>query len=194
MAIYNNVETVINLVPGQAAYTLGIGGYFNIERPLRIDKAYSRITAGNSSVDFPCSITTLNKYANLGLKTQPGPWPKMAYYDTGYPLATLYFWPVPQTGVEFHLWSDQVFSSLLNLTQPIAMPRGYYLAFQYALAELLCPEYGIPIPPDVRRFAKEYKAIIKALNSNPQDETSVDDAIVSGNGNDAGFILTGGFA
>ena len=152
------------------------------------------VTTGNGSVDFPCAITTLNKYANLGLKSQPGPWPKMAYYDTGYPMATLYFWPVPQSNIEFHMWTDQVFSSMTDLTTSFNMPRGYYLAFQYALAELLCPEYGIPVPPDVRRFAKEYKAIIKALNANPQDETSVDDAIVSGSGNDAGFILHGGFA
>jgi hypothetical protein len=194
LAIYNNVETVLPLTAGVASYTVGLGGYFNIERPLRIDKAYSRITTGNGSVDFPCAITTLNKYANLGLKSQPGPWPKVAYYDTGYPLASLYFWPVPQSNIEFHMWTDQVFSSMTDLTTAFNMPRGYYLAFQYALAELLCPEYGMPVPPDVRRFAKEYKAIIKALNSSPQDETSVDDAIVSGNGSDAGFILHGGFA
>lgn len=193
LTVYNNVETVQPLAAGQASYTVGTGGYFNIERPLRIDKAYSRITTGNGSVDFPCEITTLSKYGSLGLKSQPGPWPKMAYYDTGYPLATLYFWPVPQQNVEFHMWTDQVFSSFLNLTAPLNMPRGYYLGFQFAVAEVLCPEYGIPVPPDVRRFAKEFKAILKALNANPQDETGVDASIISSNGNDAGFILNGGF-
>jgi hypothetical protein len=192
LTVYNNVETVQNLTAGQASYTVGLTGYFNIERPLRIDKAYSRITTGNGSVDFPCDITTLSKYGSLGLKSQPGPWPKMAYYDTGYPLATLYFWPVPQTNVEFHMWTDQVFASL-DPTTVVNMPRGYFMGLQWAVAEILCPEYGIPVPPDVRRFAKEFKAVIKALNASPQSETGVDASIVSSNGNNAGFILTGGF-
>lgn len=192
LAVYNNIETVQNLTAGKSTYTLGLGGDFNIERPLRIAKMYSRITTGNGSVDFPCQQATLEKYADLGLKSQPGPWPKVAYYDTGYPLASLYFWPVPQQNVEFHIWTDQVFTSL-NLTTLVNMPRGYFLGFQFAVAEILCPEYGIPVPPDVRRLAKEFKAVIKAMNASPQAETSVDASIVSSNGNDAGFILHGGF-
>lgn len=192
LAVYNNIETVKNLTAGQSTYTVGTGGYFNIERPLRVSKMYSRITSGNGSVDFPCQVTTLEKYADLGLKNQPGPWPKIAYYNTGYPLAQLIFWPVPQQAVEFHLWSDQVFTSM-DLTTVVNMPRGYFLGFQFAVAEILCPEYGISVPPDVRRFAKEFKAVIKAMNASPQAETSVDASIVSSNGNDAGFILHGGF-
>ena len=192
LTVFNNIETVLNLTAGKASYTLGLTGDFNIERPLTIDTAYSRITTGNGSVDFPCEITTLNKYAGLGLKSQPGPWPKLAYFNSGYPLSTLTFWPVPQRAIEFHLWSDQVLASL-NLTSQLNMPRGYMLGLQFALAELLCPEYGMAVPADIRRFAKEFKAVIKALNGTPQSETGVDAAIVSGNGSDAGFILHGGF-
>jgi hypothetical protein len=192
LAVYNNIETIKNLNAGQSTYTVGTGGYFNIERPLRIDKMYSRITTGNGSVDFQCEEVTLQKYGSIGLKSQPGPWPKMAYYNTSYPLGEIIFWPVPSQNVEFHLWTDQVFTSM-NLTDPLNMPRGYYLGFQFAVAEVLCPEYGIPVPPDVRRFAKEFKQVIKAMNANPQAETGVDPSIVSSNGNDAGWILTGGF-
>lgn len=193
LTVYNNVETVMPLNAGQATYTVGTGGYFNIERPLRIDKAYSRMNTSNSTVDYQCEISTLNKYGSLGLKSQPGPWPKILYYDTGYPLATLYFWPVPSQNVEFHMWTDQVFSSL-TLTGLINMPRGYYMGFQMAVAELLCPEYGIPVPPDIRRFAKEFRAILKAINAQPQSEVPMDGAIVATNGNDAGWYLMGGFA
>jgi len=192
LTVYNNIETVLPLTAGQSSYTVGLTGYFNIERPLRIDKAYSRITTGNGSVDFPCQLTTLEKYGSIGLKSQPGPWPKIAYYNTSYPLANLIFWPVPQTNVEFHLWTEQVFTSL-DLSTTLSMPRGYYLGLQFAVAELLCPEYGVAVPPDVRRFAKEFKAVIKSLNGSPQAESGVDMAIVSSNGNNAGFILTGGF-
>jgi len=192
LAVYNSYETVQNLVAGQPAYTVGIGGYFDIERPLRISKAYSRVTTGNGSIDFPCEITTLAKYGDIGMKAQPGPWPKMAFYQPSYPTAELFFWPVPSQNVEFHFWTEQVFTSL-NATTALNMPRGYYLGFQFAVAELLCPEYGIPVSPDIRRFAKEFKDVIKSLNASPQSEASIDASIVSGNGNDAGFILHGGF-
>ena len=192
LAVYNNVETIQTLSPGQSTYTVGVGGNFNIERPLRIDRAYSRLTTTSSQVDFPCEIVTLEKYSAIGLKNQPGPWPKMAYYNTGYPLAQLIFWPVPSQGVEFHLWSEMVFTSF-NLATQLNMPRGYYLGLQFAIAEILCPEYGLPISPDIRRLAKDFKAVIKGLNANPQSEATVDQAIVASNGNDAGFVIHGGF-
>jgi len=192
LTVYNSIETVQTLTAGLNSYTVGLTGYFNIERPLRIVKAYSRITTGTSAVDFPCDITTLGRYGDLTLKTQPGPWPKMAYYQPSYPLGNLLFWPVPQTNVEFHIWTEQVFSSM-NLSSSLNMPRGYYLGFQFAVAELLCPEYGMAVPPDIRRFAKEFKDVIKDLNATPQAQASVDPAIVATGGNDAGFILHGGF-
>lgn len=192
LMVYNNIETVKNLSAGVASYTVGIGGDFNIERPLRIDRAYSRYGNGNTSVDYQCDLVSVEKYTSIGLKSQPGPWPKIAYYNTGYPLANLIFWPVPQTNLEFHLWSEQVFTSL-DLATPLNLPRGYYLGLQYALGEVLCPEYGMAVPADVRRFSKEFKSILKSLNATPQAMSGVDGAIVASNGNNAGFILTGGF-
>lgn len=192
LTVFNNIETVQNLTAGQNSYTLGVGGYFNIERPLRIDKAYSRITTGNGQVDFQCELTTLEKYGSLTLKNQPGPWPKLAYYNTAYPLANLYVWPVPQWNVEFHLWTEQVFTSL-TLAGQLNLPRGYYMGLQFALAEMLCPEYGMPVPADIRRMAKEFKQVIKDLNATPQSEVAMDGLLVASNGNDASFILHGGF-
>lgn len=192
LSVFNQVETVKALTSGQSTYTIGTGGDFNLERPYRIAAAYSRITTGNSSVDFPCQVATLEKYANIGLKSQPGPWPKVIYYNSGWPLGELIFWPVPQTGVEFHLWTDSVFSAL-NLTDVVNLPRGYFMGLQYSLAEILCSEYGMSVPPDIKRFAKEFRDIVRAQNATPQAESGVDGAIVSSSGNDAGWILHGGF-
>lgn len=192
LSVYNQIETVKSLTSGQASYTVGLGGDFNIERPLRMVKAYSRITTGNSSIDFPCQLVALQKYADIGLKSQPGPWPKMAYYNSGFPLGTLTFWPVPSGGMEFHLWSDQVFSSLA-LSDTVSLPRGYFLGLQYSLAELLCSEYGMAVPADIKRFAHEFRSIIKDINAEPQMEASVDGMLVASGAHDAGWILHGGF-
>jgi hypothetical protein len=192
LGVYNQIETVVSLTAGQSSYTVGTGAYFDLERPLRMVRAYTRVSTGQGGVDFPCQLVTLEKYTAIGLKYQPGPWPKIAYYNTGFPTGNLIVWPVPQSAVEFHLWSDVVFSSVA-LTDVIALPRGYFLGLQYALAELLCSEYGMPVPADIRRFAGEFKALIKSLNATPQSEVTIDPALVASGGNDAGWILTGGF-
>lgn len=192
LSVYNQIETVFTLTSGQASYTIGTGGDVDIERPYQIAAAYSRQTTGTSSVDFPCQVATLEKYANIGLKSQPGPWPKIVYYNSGWPLGELIFWPVPTQSVSFHLWTDQVFS-VLSLTDVVSLPRGYFMGLQYSLAEILCSEYGMSVPPDIKRFAKQFRDIIKAQNATPQAESGVDSAIVSSSGNDAGWILTGGF-
>lgn len=191
-SVYNNIETTFSMAPGKSSYTVGIGGDVNVERPLRITRAYSRITTGSSPVDFPCDIWPIEQYADIGMKGQPGPWPKVLYYNTSFPLAQLIFWPVPNQVAEFHFWSDQVLSTL-SLAQQLNLPRGYYLYLQYALAELLAPDYGMPVPPDVRRMAADFRAALKSLNARPQQEAPIDAAIVSTSGHDAGFILHGGF-
>lgn len=192
LSVYNQIETVKTLSAGQATYSIGTGGDINIERPYRVAKAYTRITTGISSVDFPCQIATLEKYADIGLKSQPGPWPKMVYYNSGWPTGNLIFWPVPSQGAEFHLWTDQVFTAL-NLTDTVSLPRGYFMGLQYSLAEILCSEYGMGVPPNIKQFAKEFRDILKAQNATPQSEVPIDGAIRASGGNDAGWILTGGF-
>ena len=49
LAVFNTIETVVNLTAGQNTYTMGVGGYFPIERPLRLVRAYSRLNSTGSS-------------------------------------------------------------------------------------------------------------------------------------------------
>lgn len=189
LAVYNQIETVQTISGAQV--TIGAGQTINIERPYRIARAYTRLTSGASTIDFPCEVVTLEKYTRIGMKSQPGPWPKIVYYNSGWPSGVLNFWPVP-TSVELHLWTDQVFTAL-NLADPVALPRGYYLGLQMNLAELLCSEYGMAVPGDVKRLAEDFRKILKAENASPQSEAAIDGALRASGGNDAGWILTGGF-
>ncbi|HEY8879210.1 MAG TPA: hypothetical protein VIN03_16700 [Roseateles sp.] len=192
LAVYNNNENIISLTPGKSTYTVGVGGEVNIQRPLRITQAYSRLTTSGSPVDFPCDLVDTDGYTSIGLKQQPGPWPKRAYYNASFPLAQLYLWPVPTQAAEFHFWTDMLFQPE-SLTSTVSLPQGYYLFLQYALAEVLCADYGIPVPPDTRRLAEKYKKILKGNNSTPDRIAAMDGAILPRGANDAGFILTGGF-
>ncbi len=191
-ATFNTNENIITLTPGQLSYTIGIGGNINIQRPLRIHSAYSRLTTSSSYVDFTCEIKDQISYTALGLKRQPGPWPKWLFYNTGFPLGTIYFWPVPTQNVEFHFWTDMLLQSV-SLTTQLNLPQGYYNYLQFGLAELLCVDYGIPVPPDIIRLAAKFERKIKSNNTFTDREIAVDEAIATRNANDAGWILTGGF-
>ena len=182
----NAVGTFTNLIsftsPGQMVFN----------RPLRITRAYSRITTASSSVDFPCEIKDLSAYTSIGLKSQPGPWPKWLYYNPGFPNGQMTFWPVPSQAVEFHFWSDALLQSV-QLNTVLKLPQGYYIYLQFALAELLSIEFGVPVSQDVRRLAAKYEKMIKSNNATVDQEICIDQAIGVTNANNAGWILTGGF-
>lgn len=168
-------------------------GDFPIERPLRITNCYTRLTtSGISQVDYQCYEAAVDQYTQIGLKSQPGPWPKLFYYDTSFPLSKLYLWPVPQQAGEFHMWSDQLFT-LVNATDDINLPQGYNLALQCALALVLAPEYGVQPNPLLVQQAANLKIQLKRLNGAPQALASYDSAIVGRPQVDAGWYLSGGF-
>lgn len=188
----NSVQNVIPLIPGKASYTIGTGGDINIQRPMRITAAYSRITTASSTVDFNCDIKPLEYYASIGLKTQPGPWPKMVFYNTSFPLGTMYFWPVPSATADFYFWTEQVLQSV-SLNSVLSLPQGYYNYLQFFVAEMLMIDYGLPVPADILRLRREFERDIRSNNTYVGKDMAVDGAIVGSNANDAGWILTGGF-
>jgi hypothetical protein len=193
LAVFNNNEYVLTLQAGKSTYTVGAGGDFNIARPLRLSGAYTRLQPTGSTVDYPCAEVDFSRYARIGIKNQPGPWPKVMYFNTSYPLAELIFWPVPSQNAEFHLWADMVFSQFANLTDTVTLPQGYMIALQANLALMLAPEYGVQPSPELMQLARSSKKVLKALNATPTATSTYDASLVAGNANDAGWILTGGF-
>lgn len=193
LAVFNNNEYVLQLQAGKSNYTIGTGGDFNIARPLRLSGAYTRLQPTGTTVDYPCTEVDFTRWSKIGIKNQPGPWPKVMYFNTSYPLAQLIFWPVPSQNAEFHLWADMVFSQFANLTDSVTLPQGYMLALQTNLAVLLAAEYGTQPAPELVEQARMAKKTIKALNATPPGTSTYDGVLVGGNVNDAGWILTGGF-
>jgi hypothetical protein len=193
LAVFNNNEYVLTLQAGKASYSIGSGGDFDIPRPLRLSGAYTRLQPTGTTVDYPCTEVDFTRWSKIGIKSQPGPWPKVMYFNTSFPLAELIFWPVPSQNAEFHLWVDMVFSQFANLTDTVSLPQGYMLALQTNLALLLAPEYGVEPSPQLQDQARATKKALKALNATPTATSTYDGAIIAGNANDAGWILTGGF-
>lgn len=193
LTVYNNNEYTYTLSPGVKSYTVGPGGDINIPRPLRITNVYTRITSNGQGIDYPCDVVSGDIYTSIGLKSQPGPWPKVLYYNEDYPLGTLFFWPVPTQAGELHLWTDDIFTTFANITDTVNLPQGYKRALRKCLAVELAPMFGREPSQALLAAASQAKAVVKALNNQPQTPSSFEGGMPTGRVIDAGWILHGGF-
>jgi hypothetical protein len=198
-AIGANTITFTPALPATATFpaqliSFTVPGDFPIARPLRVTNAYTRLTtSGQSNIDYPCDIWTLDQYSGIGLKSQPGPWPKVLFFNPGFPYATISVWPVPNGAAELHMWTDALLSSFANLTDSVSLPQGYVRTIKLCLGLELAPEYGKKVDPMMIAQAKKAKDALRALNANPPTPSSYDGGIVAPGRADAGWILHGGF-
>lgn len=202
IAIGTNTVTLsanaLSTVSTPEQFTFTVPGNFAIPRPLRITRAFTRITSsGTTGLDYPIDVdTTGDKYTAIGLKGIPGPWPILAYYNPTFPYGNLYCYPNPQLGGQLHLWTDQLFQDLTNPTQLISLPQGYARAIKKSLSLELVPEYGkigstrLALLTSQARDAVEK---IKKLNALPAVQAFFDRDIVRTRRTDAGWIFHGGF-
>lgn len=198
-AIGANTITFTPALPATATFTaqlvsFTVPGDFPIARPLRVTNAYTRLTtSGQSNIDYPCDIWTLDQYSGIGLKSQPGPWPKVLFYNAGFPYSTISVWPVPNGAAELHMWTDAIIADFASLTDTVNLPQGYVRAIKLCLGLELAPEYGKKLDPIMITQAKKAKDALRALNSSPPTPSSYDGGIVAPGRADAGWILHGGF-
>lgn len=201
-AIGTNTVTMsanaLSTVSTPETFTYTTPGNFAIARPLRVTRAFTRITSsGTTGLDYPIDVDeTGDKYAAIGLKGIPGPWPILLYYNPTFPIGNLYCYPNPQQAGVLHLWTDTIFTDFVNPTQLINLPQGYARAIKKSLALELVPEYGkigstrLALLQGQARDAVEK---IKKLNSTPAVQAFFDRDIVRTRRTDAGWIFHGGF-
>ena len=142
--------------------TIGSGGNFSVDRPIRIDSAFLR---DSNSQDYPLSILTdRTQYDGIVSKTQQSTLPEYLFYDPAYPLGTLYLYTVPTDAITLLLNVWQTLQSFTSLTADLALPPGYQRAIEFNLAPEIASDYGMEVPANVQRIAVQSKAAIKAIN------------------------------
>lgn len=174
-----NIFTVQrNVFPltGATSYTLGAGGTFNYTNgDAKIEEAYLQITTTTPVSEVPLKIYTVQEYARITVKGQSSPIPRGLYSDNQYPLSNVFFYPL-DTGannVVLYLW--QQLQGLSAITTDLVFPKGYKLALELSLAELLAPYYGAQVPPWVMIKATELRGNLKRKNA-PDNIMGVDEA------------------
>jgi len=182
---YHILNENFSLVAGTASYTIGSGGTFNTARPNKIVKAYVR---DSSNYDSPVTIIDSDAYHDIGLKSSGNTYPEYLFYDTGFSssLGTIYLYPKPSDSLTLYIDSWKQLQSFAAVGDSVTLPPGYQRAIESNLAIELAPGY-IAISDEIAKIARESKAAVKGINSQPP-VMSVDPALSRTFGSN---ILTG---
>jgi len=158
--IYTESRETFTLTGGTASYTIGSGGTFNVTKPLFLEQAF--IT--NGGLTYEIAVNDAAQYALISDKTVAA-MPSDVYFDGGYPLATMIFWPVPDSSYTLNLYSKKPLSNLSALTDTVNLPQGYERAIIYNLAVEIAPEYGKEASVSVQRTARSALRALESLNN-----------------------------
>jgi hypothetical protein len=183
LAIFTVQRQVVVPATLKQAYTVGVGGDFNIPRPPRIDRI-GVISLQNSTepLELPVELLTDVGWEAIPVKNISSSLPLKVWNDLGYPLMTLSFWPIPNVEVNFALYTWTALTQFPDLVTDEEFPPGYLKALRYNLAVDLAPEFGVQqVPPAVAAQAAESKGKIKAMNQ-PLLDMACDTALVNQRG------------
>ncbi len=162
LAIYSVQPLVFPVVANKQSYTMGVGGDFNVPRPVLIEVAMMRDALGN---DYPMDIQDYNSYSQIISKTVTSSIPTVMYDDQNFPLKTLRFWPVAaDASFSFVLWCWQQILGVSALGDTLALPPGYNRGLQYNLAIEIAPSFGVTPSATLMKLAAESKGSLKKIN------------------------------
>ncbi len=156
---------------GKQTYSVGLKGDININpRPDRIEYAFLRFLnqpfGSTLFVDVPLNIIQSREdYARIPVKNI-GTLAWRIFYDPGWPVGTLYPWPVPQaTLYELHVGFKVVLPRFASLAQVINFPPEYEAALNWAGARRCRVSYQMPADPEINALARDAVNTIRLANS-----------------------------
>ena len=153
---------------GAASYTYGTGGDFNEPYTDHLEGGYFRLLNQNApqNPDFPLRlITSYEDWGRIRLKSLET-FQQYVWFDGNYPLANVWFWPIPQAGLyQLHLLTKIPLNAFTSLTQTISLPPQYQAAILYNLAVRIRVAYQMQPDPMLIRLAQEALNTIKDSNA-----------------------------
>ena len=166
-----NVSTVI----GTSFYTWGTGGDITTTRPHQILQASITDTETPPLTHFVKAITK-DEYKQIEAKTTAGR-PTKLYFDSTYPLANLYLWPVPAAVETIAITTYKIFpttSSYDVVTSTISVPPEYLEALIYNLSIRIAPYFGKVVSKEIMFVAESSYTRLVNLNTKSQQLKELD--------------------
>ena len=167
LMVYQVQQSSYSWASGNASRTIGPGGNFNATRPTKVAEEGNFVRDGSTSIDYPLTfLGDRDSYDRILLKSSTSSYPQWLFVDTGFPLMTLYVWPVPTQTLTLYLNNWKPLQAFETLTEEIALPPGYQAAIEFNLALWYAPEFGTAanVSPWAEKQATLLKANLKAIN------------------------------
>lgn len=152
---------------GAVSYTVGATGNINITRPDKIQSAYviQQNTGSNPVSLWLKQIFSHEDYDKIALKSL-NTLPAWFFYDGAWPLANLYFWPLPSSNYRMYITvKKQLAFPADSLDTVFELPDAYLEAMHYNLAVRLCSGYNRQLQPTTASLAKVALNTIKNMNT-----------------------------
>lgn len=137
---------------GGRTYTIGTTGDFATVRPVAIESLVLRDSGG---LEVEIKQYSLNQWASIPIKDAVRNYPEGFYYEPDYPLGTIYFSSIPDTGDTLKLVSRKLISDLPALGTDLTYPPGYDRAIRLGLAIELSPDYGKAVTPEMAALYRD---------------------------------------
>lgn len=166
LMVYQVQQNSYSWASGASSKTIGSGGDFDTSRPIRIEKEgnFFRTSRG---LDYPVTVYSREEYDGIGSKTAGGAIPEYLFHDGGFPLMTLYAYPVPSETLTLYINKWKPLQQFTALTSQLLLPAGYQAAIEYNLGPWLAPEFGAAAVKAAERLEKraaQLKTAIKNVN------------------------------
>lgn len=172
MPLWARAEYSITLVASQRDYTIGSGQTINTDFPLRIYKA----NLSNSDGSAVPEVNPMARADFMLLNTSTIGTPVNYTYQPKVNLGVLSLWPKPDaTAVSTYtlkLTYQRPFYGFTSASETPDFPQEWQLALTYGLADLLAPEYGVPLL-DRQVLSKQAKDFLDKALDGGAEETSM---------------------
>lgn len=159
------VEENFTLTASTSEYTIGSGGDFDTDRPIRIISAFIRNSDDN---DYHLDIISKEDYDKIFDKDVDERAEKLYYApENSSGLAKIFLNSAYSTAEDLYISSIKPYDSYSLWTNTFLLPVEYEDPIKYLLAIRLAPEYNLEPSGYVTQQAGIYQALIETENSEP---------------------------
>jgi hypothetical protein len=194
LMLYKIQKIIGTLIAGQNPHTIGpSGANITTARPVRIERAFTRLPTASNPVDYQMDQVDSNRYDEIIVKSIGTSYPNVFYYSPDYPNGNIYTYPVQsQQNLEIHISAWMQLSEIAQISDSIDLPYAYDVALKYQLAVDISSRYGKQLVKGDNVFDKaaELRSTIKRVNQ-PNNNILLDSALMSGW--NRGFSILRGF-
>lgn len=145
---------------GQQSFTIGPTGDLVTTRPIKIETA----TVDRNLITYPVKVIDNEKYDILTYKSLQGANTQAIYYESQFPNAIVYCYPV-STGCTLHMRVLNSVKQFADAFTQIEMPEGYEDAIMLALAVRMSPSYARPVSADTSMAARKAMKLVTTTNT-----------------------------